>query len=386
MERNMPSKRGQHVDEAASEWFVEFRTGEPSEATRRAFLAWLQESPAHMRAYIEVTALWNDTGAANRDRRWSIEELIREGRSDEGTVVQLGSSVSAPELAAGAVASSQSGGSRKPRSARLRTSVLAAAASIVVLLIAGVIQWSVARNTYATGVGEQRSITLADGSTIELNSRSSVHVHFTKSERQVELTRGQALFQVAKDPSRPFIVTSAATRVRAVGTRFDVYQKASGTVVTVVEGKVAVSNERAAVRSWEALPQAAGSSSNDVERAAGSLQPIYLSAGEQVTVPARRQAKDHVQARAINVAAVVAWTQRELVFESTPLAEVAEEFNRYNERQLVIRDASLREFQIDGVFSSSDPASLIRFLRARANVQVSETGSSFILERQTKLP
>ena len=89
-------------------------------------------------------------------------------------------------------------------------------------------------------MGEQRSIQFEDGSTVDLNSRSKIRVKYSKQERDVELIEGQALFHVAHDTSRPFIVAVGATRVRAVGTQFDVYKKSNGTVVTVVEGRVAV--------------------------------------------------------------------------------------------------------------------------------------------------
>src|SRR5205823_2531257 len=86
----------------------------------------------------------------------------------------------------------------------------------------------------------ERSIALPDGSLIELNARSSVRVRFTSNERAVELFEGQALFRVAKDPARPFIVSSDGKRVRAVGTQFDVYRKKASTTVTVLEGRVTV--------------------------------------------------------------------------------------------------------------------------------------------------
>ena len=76
-----------------------------------------------------------------------------------------------------------------------------------------------------------------------------------------------------------------------------------------------------------------------------------------------------------NIAIATSWTQRQLEFESASLSEVAEEFNRYNERQLVIEDPTLYDFHISGVFSSSDPGSLVRFLRERPGVQVTETAS-----------
>jgi len=95
-------------------------------------------------------------------------------------------------------------------------------------------------------VGEQRSIALADGSIIDLNARSRIRVRLSKDERDVELLQGQALFHVAKDNSRPFVVRSDTTVVRAVGTEFDVYRKKNGTVITVLEGRVVVESPYAA--------------------------------------------------------------------------------------------------------------------------------------------
>ena len=161
----------------------------------------------------------------------------------------------------------------------------------------------------------------------------------------VDLLEGQALFHVAKNPTRPFLVSSATTQVRAVGTEFDVYQKRGGTVVSVVEGRVAVLLR--------------------------SDAPIFLAAGEQVLVTTTAMQKaDHP-----NIAIATSWTQRQLEFESASLSEVAEEFNRYNERQLIIEDPTLYDFHISGIFSSSDPASLVRFLRERPGVRVTETAS-----------
>jgi transmembrane sensor len=96
-----------------------------------------------------------------------------------------------------------------------------------------------------------------------------------------------------------------------------------------------------------------------------------VSAGEQLTVtPKLAQKAEHA-----NIAAATAWTERRIVFESATLSDVAEEFNRYNQRQLIIEDPDLYGFHISGVFSSTDPDSLIRFLRERAGVRVTETSS-----------
>jgi transmembrane sensor len=217
--------------------------------------------------------------------------------------------------------------------------------------------------TFETATGELRSIVLDDGSTVQLNAQSRLRVRFAEHERNVELLAGQALFQVAKDKARPFIVASGEARVRAVGTQFDVYRRKGGTTVTVIEGQVTVmSNEAAA----------------EVHDGRGDAPPSLLSAGEQVTVVPRVAASP----KRANVAAATAWTQRHLVFESATLAEVAEEFNRYNRRPLVVEDAGLRDFHVSGVFSSADPTLLLRFLRAQPEIAIEETDTQIRVIRR----
>jgi len=172
----------------------------------------------------------------------------------------------------------------------------------------------------------------------------------------VELVEGQALFRVAKDPARPFVVQSAGTRVRAVGTQFDVYRKASGTQITVVEGRVAVL--LAAPRN---VQPAAVTSTVDAPA-------VLVSTGEQVTVTDQEVPKP----RHADLRATTAWTERKLVFDMTPLAEVVREFNRYNTRQLVVSDPALADFHVTGIFSSGDPTSLLQFLQAQGDIDVVE--------------
>jgi transmembrane sensor len=201
--------------------------------------------------------------------------------------------------------------------------------------------------TYSTDIGEQRSISLADGSTVDLNSQSRIRVRYSEAERAVDLLEGEALFHVAKDRTRPFTVRSNTAQVRAVGTQFDVYRKRSETLISVVEGRVAVPNPTA--------------------RPSGG--DIYLGAGEQLRVTHDATNKPEHP----NIVNATAWRQRQLVFESASLAEVAEEFNRYNARHLVIENPEVCAFHISGIFSSTDPSSLVRFLRQRPGVLVSET-------------
>jgi len=355
------------IHQAACEWFVEFRAGEPGEAARGSFLAWLRQSPAHMAAYLEVAALWAESGVAGARKEWSVEELISQARAAPDNVVTLPSSAAGPAMvtlpaSVAPEAAEEMRSAADRRAARFTRRIVVAAASLVLAAGIALAGWlSLRPDVYATALGEHRAVTLADGSVIRLNARSKLAVKLSASGRSVELLEGQALFQVAKDVQRPFTVTSDGTRVQAVGTEFDVRRRRASTVVTVVEGRVAV------------LDVSGGAGAAGPKVRAGT---VYLSAGEQIT----RSPAAAGTARRVDPAIATAWTRRQLVFDATPLIDVVEEFNLYNRRRLVIHDVSLESFQLDGVFSSPDPAPLIRFLQSRPGVRIRETESEIVIE------
>jgi len=325
----------------ASAWFIEFRAGDITASTCAGFHEWLRRSPEHIQAYIEIAAGWAELPTADPEGRLYIPTLIKRAReSQEENVVAL--SPWAPA-----------------RLRRRRLSVRAWAASLAgVAILVGAGAWFTLyrADTFSTGLGEQRAVRLADGSTIELNALSTVRVRLSHKERDIDLTEGQALFYVAKDPARPFIVHSGTTTVRAVGTQFDVYRKENGTVVTVVEGRVAVAH------------------SDSSRFAPNQLAPaLFLVAGEQVTMPAKSPPTAEPKPKHADVAVATAWAQKRLIFEETPLASVVEEFNRYNTRRLVISDPELRSMGISGVYSSTDPDSLLAFLRAQTHIKLVES-------------
>jgi transmembrane sensor len=243
----------------------------------------------------------------------------------------------------------------------------------------GAWQWWHA-GVYATDIGEQRTVRLADGSTVELNALSRITVTLSKTLRDIELTRGQALFHVAKDGARPFIVQSEGVTVGAVGTQFDVYRKRNGTTVTVLEGEVAVVPKRdsRAEREEDSAPSILGSRSDEAAGTNGAT--ILVSAGEQVTVTPHDVQRRHKA----DVAAATAWVEQRLIFDATPLGDVADEFNRYNTRKLVIADPALRSVGISGVYSTADPASLVGFLRAQPDLHVTETDAEIRVTRGEK--
>lgn len=357
------------IYQQACEWFVEFRTDEPGEAQRRAFHEWLKESPAHVAAYLDVASSWNRAGSAAVAQEYPKDILIAEAAAAAAEVV----SFQPASIATQAVASDETSSIARHRwSARPVTRIAIAASLAALVMVALSMVWmGGSTKTYSTGIGEFRSIVLRDGSKLNLNARSRARVRFTERERSVDLLEGQALFSVAKDPARPFVVYSGATQVRAVGTEFDVYRKAAGSVVTVIEGRVAVvatPDERSArARSnGSALPVLP--------------EPSFVSAGERLTVLSDAAP----QLEILDVENAVTWPQGRMVFEATPLKEVAEEFNRYNERQIVIEDASLERFEIDGVFSSTDVTGLVQFFRQRPDLQITETESQIIVRSQPR--
>jgi transmembrane sensor len=233
---------------------------------------------------------------------------------------------------------------------------------VLFAIVAATVAWLYNGVTYATGIGEQRTIRLPDSSLVDLNACSVIKVRFSRNMRTVQLVEGQALFHVAKDTHRPFIVHSGGLAVRAVGTEFDVYRKRTGTVVTVLEGRVAIEGRD---REGDVSPT--------------SPPEATLSAGEQLTVT---NAITTLRPRLADVSAATAWTQRRFVFEDTPLADVAEEFNRYSARRLIIEDPELARQQISGIYSSTNPSPLIGFLSAQPQLEVTETEHEIRVKRR----
>jgi len=354
MNKDVPALHPEILEEASG-WLMEFNEGELDACARAEFNQWLRRSPEHVRAYLEIAASWEESARLGSRRTLGSDELVARALADHN-VVALASQVPAPPRPE-AVPSAE-------RIPRFYTRRLAIAATLLIALAGFGAWYAQGRNIYSTDVGEQRTLQLADGSTVELNSRSKLRVRLSPGERSVDLLDGEALFQVAKDAKRPFVVYSDTTHVRAVGTQFDVYRKASGTTVTVVEGRVSVAEPGTSV-------DASGSPANPAE-------DVLVSAGEQVTVAPNTAA---LPART-NVASVTAWRDRKLVFDNSPLTDVINEFNRYNTRRIVLDDPRLKEFHIRGTFSATDPDRFVDVLRERFDVDINETPSEIRISKK----
>jgi transmembrane sensor len=338
------------IYEQASNWFVSFRAGDVDASGRKEFDAWIRKSPEHLRAYLEITEIWQDATQVGegRDARLSSGALVADAKSDDiENVIPLDAS----RLGGGTPV-------EVPGRRFWVTGTFALAALILIALAGGSLwYYTSVFGVYGTDIGEQRTVRLDDGSTVELNALSKVRVRFTEGRRDVALMQGQALFHVAHDETRPFVVRTEDTAVRAVGTQFDVYRKETGTTVTVVEGHVAVVSS-----------PVAGEESGSPAAPAPEHE-ILLAADEQVTIAPKIQPR----VERVRATTATAWTQHQLVFKATPLSEVATEFNRYNTRRLVIHGTGLTDFHVSGVYSSTDPALLIRFLRVQPGLRIEET-------------
>ena len=310
--------------DVAAAWFSRERSGEMAEADALALQAWLDADPAHRAAYAEIRQAWAEAAAVRANPQvMAIRERWMASHA------------------------------RRRRFAAVR--LVAASLIVAVLAGAGALgwQWAVGPKplgdrTFQTALGEQRVVTLPDGSEVTLNTGTVLRTRADKDSRLVYLEKGQAFFQVAKDAHHPFVVTAAGRTVTALGTAFDVRVDGGPFKVTLVEGKVRVE---------AAAPAMAGAAAGP---SSVKVQATEMVAGSQLTAPDDEQWK---LTRA-NVIAETSWTRGQLVFEDRPLSEVVDELNRYSARKMVFADASLGRTPISGTFKVGDVDHFIHALEA----------------------
>lgn len=209
---------------------------------------------------------------------------------------------------------------------------VAIAACLSVLLGLGVLAWSLAdAGGYATRAGEQKVASLQDGSRLALNTDTRVEVHFDADRRRIDLDHGEAMFEVAHDASRPFVVVAGDTEIRAIGTVFTVRRTRDDVVVTLIKGRVAVSNGRA--RSG----------------AAAAAAVVMLQPGEKLTEPMQGPARVEPE----SIEAATAWRRGQAMFDDTPLGTAVTELNRYGGLQIVVDDPRVAALPVSGVFATN---------------------------------
>ncbi|MCO8029908.1 FecR domain-containing protein [Brevundimonas diminuta] len=291
-----PKNRVEASETEAAAWHARLGARSVSTETIEDFFAW-RSKPGNADAYRRVERVWGAAGRLEKD----------------------------PEIArAFSEALSRKDSAARPR--RLGRAVIGAAigGAVMAAAVAGAL-WLQSRTVFATAVGEQRVVQLADGSNVRLDTDSRIRVRFDGDRRLVELEDGQALFTVAHDGDRPFVVLTDDIQVTAVGTVFDVRRDSSGVKVTLVSGVVDVA-ERAAGRAVKRL-------------AAG--QQSQLTPQGQVT-------------RAVDIQAETSWTDGRIVFRDTPLRDAVSEVNRYLTHKIVLDAAAQEAASVNGVFRTGD--------------------------------
>jgi transmembrane sensor len=340
-------EREQMAGEAA-EWFARQQEGLEG-VEQEEFTQWLLRSPAHIEEYLAITRTWGDVELMSDI---SVDELVAQAQAEDEprNVVRLDTEDGrrSREVAAQRVVPA------KRSFVLTATRLLRAHAAGVVIgavamgLLGALLAYRTLNPTHLeTTVGEQRSVTLSDGSIVNLNTDSELRIDMDARQRRLQLIRGEARFTVAKDAQRPFIVTTPQTSVRAVGTVFNVQTWSARTAVTVIEGRVAV-------------------------------QKVELAAGQQAAVT---QAGEVLANQGPSLERVLAWTERRLVFREEPLGAVVAEFNRYHKRPMRIEDSALAAIKISGTFFAGDTASLLEYLQRYEQVTVETTPNGSVVLR-----
>jgi transmembrane sensor len=373
------SRINSHLADEAAEW-IERILNNPSEEDSNEFVEWLCRSPNHIEEFLVAKLTLSKLQNFDPDRQFDVHQLVK---SASGRVVALRD---APMVGGAYDRATEQTGSSPPicapgpdamrpgRTIRLRA-VFAAA---VTLVIAASVLWFARFNgsVYSTGVGEQRTIRLADGSYVELNTRSKIRVHLSRDLRSVQLLEGEALFKVAHDTQRPFRVSTPSATIRAVGTQFDVYVASrSDTRVAVVEGRVEVEGDSSnAGGGGLTEPLWAVSAPKRLKIAAA---PLMLAAGEQASVTGQGRIQRNAQP---DVPTAVAWRNGRLLFNDAPLAEVVKEFSRYNDFRFALIGESLSQRKISGVFHADDPQTLVSLFETDKSLEVTHVNNGVVVK------
>jgi len=361
------SDRRLRASEEAAAWWVRFRSGALERPEREEFVDWMRESAVHVAEMLRIAKV-NDS--LDQFQGWLKINTDGPDAEDEN-VIEL---PTPPGPVSGLV---------PPPSSRKRSWTGLIAASVAFLMLGAVgLYITLTAHTIETDRGERREVVLADGSVVEVDPETRLRVAFEEHARRVFLEKGRALFRVAKNPARPFLVQADGTTVRAVGTAFGVEHRKEAIVVTVAEGKVAVertedSEVRTEGRGVRSEPSKASPSVLSPQPTTSSSSALLLTAGQQVRLPAAGSAE---VIRTVNSDRELAWAKGQLVFDNRTVAEAVEEFNHYNRIQLRVGSDGLATRTVSAVFDASDPESFVAFLQTEGTVKVTRNESEIIMQ------
>ncbi|NQZ80737.1 MAG: FecR domain-containing protein [Colwellia sp.] len=325
------------IDDQASIWLVRLDDGNLSAQSKKELKTWMLADERHQIALKAMADIWHDMD----------EILVMVNDEESSKNVSLW-----PML-----------------TPIFKPAMLAASISFLALFIWLVMPLNVERNSYVTSIGQQLDATFDDGSIIHLNTNSHIETEFSDEKRIIKLIKGEALFEVAHDPNRPFIVYAGDRLVQAIGTKFVVHLKTGNIQVTVTDGKVKMS---------KVAPNTKLADIKALDNTTIQIDDVYITKGEKVLISSN-QAPQLTHVKAESIKRELSWLNGKLIFDNEELFDVIEEVNRYIELDIVLKDPSLHKIRISGRFDVGDSEALIEALELSFNLKSQRLGSNKIL-------
>jgi transmembrane sensor len=359
------------IEREAADWLAKRDSSEWNETDERAFAEWQSQSTAHRVAVIRIKTIWQKAdrlqalgagaprGQIPAPGSWRLSPFFEHGNPPaQPAPVQNSVSIDPDEIEETAARAPLQ---RVPPTKTATTHMvkLRAVAAALVLGIGAASAWYFSGsdpNVYRSAIGDTKVVSLADGSTVTLNTNSAIRVALSAAERRIDLDRGEAFFEVAKDAQRPFIVSTAGKRIIAVGTKFSVFRGDLDTRVVVTEGQVKVEEI-----------QSSDGGGLVTQLPAGSIAQAG-SAGVLVRHSSVAEAETYMS-----------WRSGYIALRDTELADAVAEFNRYNQKQLVIADPSIAQIRIGGNLRATNVEAFVRVLEEGFRVHAEDQGNRIVL-------
>lgn len=359
-------ERTNEIEETASDWLVRRESGQWTQTDQALFEQWLDASTANRVAFLRLELAWEESARLKAlgagipgnqpppPGQWNLTPIF-----DSHRVAPDLRDTPAPHT--GAVP-------------RQRTRRFAIAASVLLAVAAGFGTyqlWTGDTDRYRTPIGGLSSVPMPDGSMITLNTASEIRVAVNENERRIDLRQGEAFFDVAKDPNRPFVVEAGKKRVVAVGTKFSVRRNGESIEVVVTEGKVRVEDASRPLRS--SAMEASGSSAPPP----GADHSVFLTPG---AIAYADEAGVLVQRKSLAEAEThLSWRSGVLMFREQSLADAVAEFNRYNARKIVIADPAVAALKVEGNFRATNVDAFVRLLESGFPVRAAAEEDQIVL-------
>jgi transmembrane sensor len=330
----------------AERWYARLQSPDCSLREREQFDAWLKHSPENLLAFENTKSLWAGLEGLEADDVLgpvSAAALQRDAEPFMGSWAQATEGL----------------GRRTPRPRR-RT-WFPAAAGIAAAMVGGLFLWSVLTPSSPivvfSATTKIEDVRLSDGSSIKLDLSTEVDVQLSDARRSIALRQGKAMFNVAKDGHRPFVVDAGIGTVTALGTQFQVERQGEHVAVSLLEGSVGIAS---------------------VQDASDS-RVLRLTPGQQATyTPSTRS----WSVNATDVATLTSWSQGFHVFAATPLSQAVAEINRYSSTKLTLQDTKLAKLRVSGSFKIGDARSVAEALPYALPVKISDQAGNIVISKR----